>query len=356
MSFIKNKKEENNELFFTLNNVDASYANALRRTILSDIKTVSIDPDDIIIHQNNTKMHNEIIKHRISCIPIFLKSINDINRYKLILDVNNETNNIIDITTEDISIYDSKIEQFLPKENVKTILPPNYITNDYILLLRVYPKINNASNNEKIHLECKLSYKSASENGVFNVVSTCSYAFTIDPVKQNTEWLKYQKQLSSDANNTLEKKNWYLHEGKRHFKKDSFDFIIETIGVYSNQEIVKLACKTIIEKLQNISREIENKTIEITNGNTVELSYDIKIPNDNYTIGKIIEQTLYTLFYKNTSMLSFVGYLKEHPHIHHGLIRIMFHDKSKNEEHIYNMFIQSIEFASKIFQSISNQI
>ena len=61
-------------LRFTMQNVNVSIANSIRRVILSEIPTVvfdSLDKEDIndeniTIHKNNTILNNEIIKQRLS--------------------------------------------------------------------------------------------------------------------------------------------------------------------------------------------------------------------------------------------------------------------------------------------------
>ncbi len=67
---------------FTLENTNVSVANAIRRTILSDIKVVCLKTDNttsnlISIHTNTTRLNNEITKHRLSCIPVHIKEWNE---------------------------------------------------------------------------------------------------------------------------------------------------------------------------------------------------------------------------------------------------------------------------------------
>ena len=59
-------KTENSLTQFTMENIELPYVNALRRTILSDISIVGIkgfpqSECDILIHNNDTILHNEII-------------------------------------------------------------------------------------------------------------------------------------------------------------------------------------------------------------------------------------------------------------------------------------------------------
>ena len=67
-----------NAIHFTINDISVPLANSIRRTILSDIPSVSfddtwIDDDDarsIRIVKNTSGLHNEFLSHRLSLIPI----------------------------------------------------------------------------------------------------------------------------------------------------------------------------------------------------------------------------------------------------------------------------------------------
>ena len=58
--------ETKNTYKFTLSNTNVSVVNALRRTILTDIETVVIDPNNINIIKNNTQFNNELLCQRLS--------------------------------------------------------------------------------------------------------------------------------------------------------------------------------------------------------------------------------------------------------------------------------------------------
>jgi len=73
--------EEENILKFTISNLDTSVANSIRRIILSEIplfvfkafSTKDNESETIInIISNTCKLHNEIIKQRLGCIPIHI--------------------------------------------------------------------------------------------------------------------------------------------------------------------------------------------------------------------------------------------------------------------------------------------
>ena len=77
---LNNISEEGDVLRFTLHGLNVSLANAIRRTILSDIPIVVIETDSYetnqcTIHANSGRLHNEILKQRLSCIPIHTKKL-----------------------------------------------------------------------------------------------------------------------------------------------------------------------------------------------------------------------------------------------------------------------------------------
>ena len=72
--------EKNDELTFTISGINVSLANAIRRTILSDIdivvfRTSPYERNEANILVNTSRLNNEIIKQRLSCIPIFIKNL-----------------------------------------------------------------------------------------------------------------------------------------------------------------------------------------------------------------------------------------------------------------------------------------
>lgn len=340
------KKELDNVLTFTLKDVDVSIVNGLRREIISSINVVGIEEENIIIEINNSKIHNEMLKHRITCIPIHITDYAsiDVSKYTFIIDIVNTSNTILDVTTEHIQLLDMNNK----KVDTTTIFPIDPITKDHILITRLYPRNNSNLEHNKIVCKGNLSICNPNISSVYNCVSTCSYSNVIDPVEQNKKWNETLKTLDDKSNLDMMKKNWYLHEGKRYYKPNEFSFTVESIGIYTNTAIVEKACHSIIKKcntLQNIKDNIKK-------GNTVLPSYEITIPNDNYTIGKIIESTMHTLYFKEKAILSFIGYNKPHPHDDYGIIRVMFHNDSHNEEMVRTLLQETVQASIQLYTTI----
>ena len=78
---IENVSEDNNDILtFTLSGVNVSIANAIRRTILSNIPTVVFrtapyEENKANITVNTSRLNNEILKQRLSCIPIHITDL-----------------------------------------------------------------------------------------------------------------------------------------------------------------------------------------------------------------------------------------------------------------------------------------
>jgi DNA-directed RNA polymerase subunit L len=120
--------------------------------------------------------------------------------------------------------------------------------------------------------------------------------------------------------------------------EDSYDFVIETIGIYENKEIIQKACKVLINKLVDITTAIDSDTIPINNSETtMDYCYDIVLENEDYTLGKVLEYILYEKYYAKEKVLSFCGFKKFHPHNQDSVIRLAYvnnSDKNAVRQHL----------------------
>ena len=365
---IENISDDNNKLTFRITDVNVSIVNAIRRVILSDINCIVLDTvsdknkeETSIINKNTSRLTNEIIKHRLSNIPVYLKDLTiPIEQYKVTLKKKNDSDNIIYVTTTDIVIINKTNNQPLTQSDQKNIFPPNEITKDYIDILRLLPKSSQNDNGEEIDLECNFKISSSKENSAYNVASTCSFKNTPDLVKANEIWSNIEndmkeKTLSKDEI-AFQKKNWFLLDALRYYIPNSFDFILETIGVFSNKEIINLACKKLLDDLKILKLKVNGNELQITESNvTIENCFDISLLNYDYTIGNILNYYLYTDYYENEETLTFCGLKQPHPHIPQILLRIAFKEKTSIQDlnkyliNSINKSMETIELIDKNF-------
>ena len=332
-----NSNHNDEMLLFTLSGVNVSLANAIRRTILSDIplvvfRTTPHEQNKANIIANTSRLNNEILKQRLSCIPIHIKDIDGfpLKNYQLEVNVENITDTMMYVTTENFVINDLVTGKPIDQAKNREIFPADDYTGYFIDFVRLRPKISEELPGEKIHLTCELSIGSAKEDGMFNVVSTASYGYTVDTVAQEATLEKLKQKWKDEGKNAdevnFEAKNWKLLDGMRITKQDSFDFIIQTVGIFDNIELVQKACEILIDKLQYQDSLIEKDELVIEKSlNTMTNSYDIILENEDYTIGKVLEYFMYTKFYE-TKILTFCGFKKMHPHDSQSIIRVAYRE------------------------------
>jgi len=383
---ISNNELSSSRYKFRLSGVNHTIANALRRTMVSDIPTVIFrttpyTENKASFLKNTTRFHNEILKQRLSCIPIhfmsstmsefysidigyvdnLLRTKKILEKYLLELDETNTSDITMNVTTEHFKIFDKEANNYIPQPEVKLIFPPfipyNRDTEYYILYVKLRPKITDDIPGESIQMSSEFSYGSAKEDGSFSVVQTCAYGNTVD---EEAAELKLQEKRSEWSSTMTvdeidrESENWKLLERKRIFLPNSFDFTVESIGIYDNQVIVTKACEIIIERLYLLNYSIDSDKLEIkTSPNITENSYDIILFNDDYTIGSMLQYVMYITYYPD--VMNYCGYKKMHPDDSYSIIRVSYNEPVGNET-IKEQCKTSIVLLIDVFQKIRHSI
>ena len=78
--------------------------------------------------------------------------------------------------------------------------------------------------------------------------------------------MKYKDIIEAEGKKSNEisdiEKNWFNHNAKRYFIPNSFDFKLESIGIYRNEELIKMACNILINRMEELKTQFQNN-IEI---------------------------------------------------------------------------------------------
>ena len=86
---------------------------------------------------------------------------------------------------------------------------------------------------------------------------------------------------------------------------------------------------------------------------TTSNCFDVTLPLEDYTIGKIIEFIIYNDFYKNGPELSYIGFCKKHPHETDSIIRLAFNDdESANTDSVKSILNHAITQSKNIIANI----
>lgn len=337
---ILNRVEDNNVLQFQLLDGNVSFANAIRRVILSEIPVCCIRTESEEVNQcrflvNTSRLHNEILKQRLSCIPIHTTDLALLpGKYELVVNVTNDTDHIMYVTTEHFQIrkkmgsdVDGEKEVMMSKEDVQRIFPPSK-NGDFIEFARLRPSWGDMPG-EQIHFIADFSVSTAKVSSMFNVVSKCSFSNTIDMEKvekvleeKKAEW----KLLGlTDQDIRFQEKNFLLLDAQRYFIEDSFDFVVETIGIYENWELVVMAMNILKRQFEQflVDLDLNTSSILIKNKSSVDniASYDILLDGLDFTFGKLLELALYQFAFLQNK-ISFVSFHKPHPHLNHSFLKL----------------------------------
>ena len=358
----------------TLGSIDVSIVNALRRVITSNISTLVFrgfphNENQIDIVKNTTKFNNEYLKHRLSCIPIMNSDDTTFSTfckmYQLELNVTNPTLEQRMVTTADLKIINKKTQKPI-EEKVDKYFPTDPITGDHILICILYPNQNKQDEDETLHFIANFDIGRAEECSCWNVAHHCVFEQVQNASKIKEEAIKIEdKQL---------KKDFLLLDAQRIVNPNEFTLSLESVGIYSNEVLIYKACEYILKRIekingffsQNTNKEIQNKTDyeEFTSDGTrsqeereeiqqnycalykEDAFYIFELKEDDYTMGKMIETYFFML---HESVVSFVGFKKEHPTKKEAYIYIRYKDPETSHETIYQHFKNVIDILSNQF-------
>ena len=98
--------EEDYSSIYKVAGLDTCFVNAYRRVIMADIETHAFEEENIEMIMNNSVLHNEIVKHRISLIPVMTAEEGGVS---IDIDIVNETKGVINVTTNDVTATNGSV-------------------------------------------------------------------------------------------------------------------------------------------------------------------------------------------------------------------------------------------------------
>jgi len=301
---------------FTLSPSHVTLANSLVRVIQCKVKTVGFrteppEESEVKISANTTPLPNEMLAHRIGMIPIAIIDVDEFDPalYKVELEITNNTQEVMPVTTENFKIFVQDSEGYKPV-NTKSWFPADGITKDHILITNLRPQWT-SDGAEKIVLHAKPCVSTGEENIRYSPVCSISYGHTIDPDVARQEkffqdWLLESKKIKDTAqtnptNLTNLKREWNLLEKQRCFLVNeknepySFDFEIETNGIFSVPTVVYHGIrelKKIIQKYETLETVLP-ANVEIRPTQSARLGVDVIFRGgEDHTLGNLLQTYL----------------------------------------------------------------
>ena len=356
---------------FELANINVSMANAIRRIILSKVNSAGFRTEPysactLQVLSNDTPLNNQIILHRIAMVPINIPKPDnfDYDDYTFVINVENNTNAVKVITTEDMQIRQVSTNKMLPREEVKKFFPPDPITGNYVLLDKLRPKYFVPSKhvtrdvaeemareftrpNEDVmrfHVEGKAVSSNGSENGHFCPVSCACYINTVDPNKAALglkAYIEKQNEIAKLKNITgmtqeqlarrfelTEKARFFYTNDKN--EANVFTFKIESVGVIPSLIVFHRAIDILKDKITTFVGNLVNKNeniIKINNSAQLNGGYELNIKDEDDTLGNIVQSHLCMMYAdmtlpKEQRKLKYIGYKRPHPLENHIILSI----------------------------------
>jgi len=276
------------KLTFLLEGVDTAFANALRRTMMSEVPIMAIE--DIFYFDNTSLIPDEVLAHRIGLVPL----TTDLEDYLLPEDCDCESELgcpkcrvilTLDVEAEDdtITVYSGEMESEDPN-----IVP----ASKNIPLAKLAP-------NQAIRFEAYAQLGKRKEHAKWSPVSMCVYQnVSMVPVTDNVSAEECVKQCGEQVAeieedylkiiNILKFESCKLcrdlishEEIMGNLKEDEFFFTVESNGALPPEKIIRHAVKILKDKLATLSGKIDRN----------ELSDEIT----DFGIPEFEEGTLYTV-------------------------------------------------------------
>ena len=385
------KKDTN--VKFEVDNINISTINAIRRTIISQIKTFSFrtephDKNDINVIKNETVLNNQIICHRIGMIPIHIYNVDfKMDDYEFIIDVTNDTNFPKTITSNDIKILKVSTNTYLSKEDVEHIFPKDSITKDYIIIVKLKPcyniinyklnsykdeLLNNKGKVFNFHIKAKASLSNGFENSRYSPVTAISYTYKIHEEKALIAEKEYieseiktakEKQLTPQTEDELSRyfqttlKERYFYDNDEG-EPTKFIFNLESVGVIPPLVIFHRGIQTLIETVNNFLtnlKSLNENIITITPSPNIPDGYQLTILNEDDTLGNLIQENFFNKFNENGD-LDYIGYKRVHPLEEKIIINILSSKYKDIESIINNIFVPGCNSIIKNLKELQSDL
>ena len=366
---------EDGELRFVLSGdddygFDKSLANAIRRTLLTDIPTIgfNITPtgegSDLIMVTNNSSLHNEMLTHRISYMPLYINpenymrnhlfeckvkhdgtepfkfvTMNDINIYPLNEGLSERIEKLFDesydLSPEDERVIRDKLSKIdidnydldkplSQKEKDKIFRPFEFRGNKNYCLITELKKTNTEDTYQEIHFYGSPSVGYGYEDAKFQSVSQSTYSFKIDD-KLVDDVLRDKIKIENIDKENIESfsRKFKLKESERYFHRDKYDepnvydFSIKSCNYYDSSQLLKVANKILIEKFENFKVQmiqyLKDSETTISLEEYKENIYHIEVENESHTLGNLYQSHMMRYQINNKTIINLLGYKKPHP-------------------------------------------
>ena len=361
MSTFKVNTLKDKFLEFEINEIDVSIVNAMRRVILAELKNYGFHfnaytNSNINIITNTSPIHNEFLAHRISLIPICgtekMIANRELDKYKFVLYKENNSNEIIDVTTQDFVVYDDNNNKIKTDE----LFPKNKITNDYILITKLRPKVGDK--NQCVNIECIATIGNPKESICYSAISLCTFSNLIDTdqerkaidnIKNNNSLSDVDKKMQLKKFETIERQRLF-HKNEYH-EPNRFNFLLESESGLSPVYIVNMSFDILKSKIIRLLDMNDHDIIEISSHETEDM-LDVLIHGETHTVGNLLQSLIFNEYCRRHKEVKYIGYNVPHPLENDVIIKIKF---TNNDMDVKDFLEKAFNHVINILQSLQDE-
>ncbi len=388
MSFSNIKQIDRYTVKFTLSPITVSYANTLRRLMMTGVETVgfkgTIDAQgrtgDIIVKKNDTPMTNEMLAHRISMIPLAVKDPLSFKpeNYIFRLNVVNDGDRPQDVCASHFEVFEQVDADHEPvRVATDRFFPANPITGDTALIAVLKGKQYGQIKGQEISIEARASISTGRENAAYMPVAQCSYENTPDTNPDKLKevfdnWLTTVKKTSQEdlkENPSLEaslKREFETMEIARCYLEDeygepySYDFTVETIGIINVAAIVRRACEVgeaICMKFANVETGELPEGLTMSRTTMMMSGFDFMFKGHDHTLGNALQTYLVENHIDGdaepSGVVNYAGYCIPHPL--HDVMKLTIGVTDGKEESARKALAVAARGVAEIFRNLRNE-
>ena len=360
--------KDEKSISFIIKNLDLCVVNSLRRAILADVESVGFpfeekESVDVHIKDNTSPLHNEIMKQRLALVPLNFNEDEIVKYkkfdYKYVIDVQNKTQDMIQVTSGDIKILDKDGKE-MSKDFRDRIFPKNELTNDYIVLTKLKPNIFDLNKGGKFKLEAFASKGNAKKFAGYSLVSKASFFNVVDDELAKKAFDELYKDLSKEEKEK-KWKSFSVLDIQRYFKKNKygeaneFNFNVDSESGLTSKAIIFKAFMVLIRKvirLKNNISSLNNKEVKIVH--EINNIHKVVISNENDTLVNLVSCLLYNKYIRDgeSKEIKFVGYYQPHPLEKNMVLKL---DFAEHITEIEDLLVKALENIKNDLVSYCNE-
>lgn len=131
----------------------------------------------------------------------------------------------------------------------------------------------------------------------------------------------------------FQRRNFMLLDSQRYFVADSFDFMVESVGVHSNMAIFKTACQVLLGQFEALGSALESgRATILPSTTTTPHCFDFLVEDNDYTVGPVLEYFVYHKYFLSLKEVTYCGFKKFHPHNNDATLRMAIKEEEEETE------------------------